>query len=108
MSTYYERDYARDLIPSLDFSWTEIHNEVIEGEAQADRLMWCLLDLSRHDFRVVKEGLMWHFVELWKEFPRHMQYAVWEYAKRTGEESYVSVNNRPFPSYLELCGLPLG
>lgn len=108
MCSNYNLEYARDLIPAIEFSWTEVHNEVVDGEKPADRLQWCLLDLSRDDYQVIKDGLMWRLEELWKEFPRYMQYAVWEFAERVGEEGYETVYNRPFPSYLQLCGHPLG
>lgn len=71
----------RDLVRELTFSWFNIHAEVVDGETQADRILWCVRELSVRDESHLAHLASYHWDELLTALPQDLRFGFREFAK---------------------------
>lgn len=95
-------DFRKELATVI-YLWNNIHTAVAEGDSQGDRLLECVYELNvKSNFdQTLRKLARLYPLDLWKEFPREMQYAIWELITYWRSEVRLTT-----PSYLWFVGLP--
>jgi hypothetical protein len=71
----------RGIIDDLTFSWINIHRGLGDGETQADRFRWCILELSVSDESRLAHFAVYHWDELLAKLPQDLRYGFREFAR---------------------------
>jgi len=69
----------RVLANALEFSWNNIHG-VRDGEDQADRVYWCVRELSIREESRLAHVTTYHWEELLTALPQYMRHGYREFA----------------------------
>lgn len=70
----------RGISDEVFWFWTEVHNQVLDGETQANRFRRCVRELTDAAERQLRHLAVHHLPELLTVLPQDIRYGAWEWA----------------------------